>query len=221
MHRGFVIGAAAVAACTFAPREVVPLDAPASMHDVAIDTPSERMIDAAMCPDASVTCSDPSTLRTCAAAGSAPVLTTCSWGCTGATAHCAQLQPAGSAVLASDVAPGSGLLPIALSGALIINSDTGEIGLSGDLSSVRGSGSGIVAGIDFEQRGADSVGMFRFASLTVSDPVVIVGSNAVAFVADGDMSIDALVDVRGFCGTTTPVRVARPAARRGTTAWPP
>jgi len=196
-----VIAAAAIAACQFSHGEA-PRDG--GTVDVAIP-------DGGTCTSASAMClGDGVTLRTCAAAGAQYADTTCGWGCIPENvAHCGQLIPvgsgnmAGSGVQPGDVADDAALADITLGANLIVDADTGAIGTSGSAGSLRGAGTGSAKGIDYELRG--QVAMFRFRSLHVSGPIVVSGSaHAVAFVANGTITLDDQIDARGFCGSNDP-----------------
>ena len=200
--RAGVIAGTAVAACQFdhgsAPTQQPQRDS--GVVDIAIDGPS-------VCMSTFTSCMDAVTLLDCQI-GSAAKTTRCGWGCTGSApaAKCAALQPGGGAVLTADTdgsSFGSDLGMIDLGSNLIVDGDTGEIGLSGMTSSVRGSGSGVINMIDYELRAGSSVAVFRFKSLTVSGPITLVSRfqhRAIVFVADGDITISDVIDARGFCG---------------------
>jgi len=151
-------------------------------------------IDAGTCTGPSVECSG-DFLRTCTVAGEVAVDTLCTWGCS--NAHCQQLVPAGGAVGAGDLTPNATLGDVNLTSGIRINGDNGEIGTEQDSNSIRGSGSGIDHGIEYRRTG--SVAIFRFKSLTISGDVTLLSGMAIALVSDGDVSITAVLDARGFC----------------------
>lgn len=152
--------------------------------------------DASVCADLSATCAGDSTLRTCSAVGELPTDTTCNWGCIDATApHCGELVPTGGVVTTQDLAPDAALLDQDISATITISTSTGAMGV------VRPAGTGVINGISFEVRGG--IGIFRFKSVAFHGGVVLTGTAPVAFVADGAIVVDTLIDARGTCLTTS------------------
>jgi hypothetical protein len=153
-------------------------------------TDASTLADAGMCVAASVSCADSSTLRTCVAGTPQPTDTTCLWSCdaTGG-AHCTKLQPSGGAVTAANLDPDAQLQAINFAGT--IDADTGA------MSGLRAAGPNVIAGIDYHL--VNNVAVFRFGSLHITGAVSIGGTHAVAFVANGDITIDGIIDVRGSC----------------------
>jgi hypothetical protein len=140
------------------------------------------------------TCAGDDVLRTCAAIGQPPVDEACAWGCSaGAAPRCAVLVPSGGAVQAADLTPKTWLLPATLA-SVTVNTDDGSI------TTVRAAGEGVQDGIGFMKR--NGVALFSFASLVVKGPVSVQGSAAVAFVVNGDVDVNALIDLRGGCRNT-------------------
>jgi hypothetical protein len=190
MKRASIVAAAIFAACQFT-------------HGVDPNGPlpdGKPPPDGGPCMDISMTCADATTLRTCTMVGSDYKDTACTWGCsTTGGAHCAGLVPAGGGVGSGDVMAGTftGLVPttIGTGSAMIVDGTDGRIGTMFDSRRFRSDGTGIINGIDFELRG--NVAMFRFASLTVSGPVFLVGPNPIAFVADGPIDVEDVIDARG------------------------
>ena len=192
-----------VAACNFNAGKALHGDGPPAIVDVPMpDAP-------AVCMSTFISCLDADQLVTCVQ-GSASVTTACGWGCVATgSAHCGVLAPSGSAVTGSDTTMfGSALTAVTLGSNLIVNGDDGRIGSSGSPGSVRGSGSGSMNGIEYELRGGGTVAMFRFKSLTITGPIVLVSNGsdrAIAFVSDGDIILTSgSIDARGFCGLTIP-----------------
>ncbi|HTR51323.1 MAG TPA: hypothetical protein VMJ10_11495 [Kofleriaceae bacterium] len=190
--RAGVIAGAGVAACHFTPGN--PLGGGGDA----------RPIEDAGCPDAVATCDGDVLVTTCdGGSGSQLGSETCPWGCTlTAGPHCEQLVPSGGGLLLGDVAAGSNLTTTSLGSDLFVDGDTGAIGSAGNPTSVRGSGSGVMNGIDFEER--DPIAMFRFASLGVIGTVHLVGTHPIALVADGEISIGSTLDVTGSCANSAP-----------------
>ncbi len=152
--------------------------------------------DASECTDLSVTCADESTLRTCATVGELPADTTCNWGCIDApTPHCGALDPTGAVVTTQDPAADAALLDQDIAGAITISTTNGSMGV------VRPPGTGVINGISFEVRAG--IGIFRFKSVAFHGAVTLTGTAPVAFVADGAIVVDNLIDVRGTCATTS------------------
>jgi hypothetical protein len=107
----------------------------------------------------------------------------CAWGCVAAPSpHCAVLQPSGGGVGSGDVNATGVTGTIDLSGK--VDGDTGEI------TGLRGSGTGVANNIDFEMRG--NIAMFRFAGRHVAGTVSLAGGHPIAFVADQGITVDAL-----------------------------
>ncbi len=158
--------------------------------------------DAGPCAAVGETCfsdgSGGTVLQSCNAEGAQPTTEPCPWGCSnGGGAHCALLQPSGGALTPLDLRPVAGetLLPIAISADVTLDTNTGAI--SGN---VRQPGAGVIDGISFEIRG--SVGVFRFQSLDLTGELKIAGTNAVAIVSLGAITVDELIDVQGPCTAT-------------------
>ncbi len=161
-----------------------------------VGTPADAPIeidaipDAGPCLEIGSTCVG-DTLRTCTVLGEIPTDSACSWGCLVAPAHCGRIEPAGGALVASDLVPDSVLADITISVPTTINSDSGVI------AGVRVGGTGVISGIDFTIRGG--VGIFRFKSLLISAVVIASGGNALVLAATGDIVVDGLLDARGDC----------------------
>lgn len=148
--------------------------------------------DAGPCATApSTECADGTTLRTCTAVGELPTPTTCGWGCltSGAAHHCGEIVPSGGAVTADDMVPAmfGAVGDITITQAATIDGTAGTI-------------TGIAAGFTRTLRASDTVAVFRVKSLTISAPVRLAGSAAIAIIADGPIVIDNLVDAKGPCG---------------------
>jgi len=175
---------ASLAACKFSASAAS--DAPHA-NDSPVDS---RTIDASIdappppaCTARSATCLDDVTLSTCAGLNATPVVTKCNWGCiaTG-TAHCGQLAAHGGGVNSGDFTAQGGA-PLTLNNAKL-NTNDGTI-------------MGVTTGFSAVLRG--NVMVFRFSGLTLTGTTQFTGPNAAAFVADGAITINAIVDVRGPC----------------------
>lgn len=160
---------------------------------VSIDAP-----DAGECTSVSATCVDTETLRTCVAAGTSSVDTTCPWGCSAADARCKSLLPRGSVIAADDLMAVTGLADIKIAGTTTIDTDTGSI------TGLRTSSSGLSGGIYFDLR--TTGGVFIMQSLTVDASVVIsvVGARPLVIVALDGSTIGGTIDLRGPCTTNVP-----------------
>jgi hypothetical protein len=123
--------------------------------------------------------------------------------------------PSGGGVTPDQV-DGSGVSGPPLIGNLIVDGSTGEIGTSPMHSSVRGAGTGVINGIDYSVN--NGVAIFRFGSLQVSGTVALTGTNAIAFVSNGDVTIDNAIDARGFCGSNNAGPGGFPGGAAKTTA---
>ncbi len=148
--------------------------------------------DAGPCQALGATCVG-GTLRTCSQIGSLPDEQACAWGCTASGSACAALVPGGGTVLPADLDDDAQLQAVTLSSATL-DSDSGEI------KGVRGVGPGVISGIGYEAR--TTVGVFRFASLTIDGPLVLIGSRGVALVSLGPIAIRDVIDARGTCEGT-------------------
>ncbi|HUS28968.1 MAG TPA: hypothetical protein VMZ53_10665 [Kofleriaceae bacterium] len=145
------------------------------------------------------------TLRHCDGPGAMAVDRPCGWGCM--TNRCLEVVPAGSGGNASDGVMPSDVVAVDMTTAvelvegLIVDGDNGRIGTTMNPTSLRGSGSGVIAGIDWQMRGP--VSMFRFKSLKITTSsagsVALIGSHPIAFVADEGVEVDGIVDARGTC----------------------
>ncbi len=142
------------------------------------------------CESTGITCADDTYLATCTAMGVAPTLTQCSWGCeaTG-TAHCSGVVPSGGAVTAADMDPSTfGSVGDIDLPATTIDTDAGTI-----VSTQAVSG--------FEYHATATVGVFKLGSLHVTGPIEVVGTRALALIANGEITIDDTIDARGCEGT--------------------
>jgi hypothetical protein len=162
--------------------------------------------DAGTCPAVKAECVT-DTLRECTQVGQLPVDTPCPWGCLamGAPAHCGQLQPTGTVVTTADLISSPTLMDITrmLSAGTIgtIDTDTGSI------TNVRAGGTGIISGIDYQQRTFDAgapvgnrgVAVFRVKSLSLTGDWVVRGGRALAIVSLGDVVLQGRFDLRGDC----------------------
>lgn len=158
--------------------------------------------DAGMCESLSTECIG-DTLRYCMEVGGTAMDISCGWGCVGdPTAHCAHVVPSGSGGVETDgVTPadvdGAGLLDVPIGDGVTFDSDNGRIGTPAMANMHHGATTGIENGIDFQNRGP--ISMWRFKSLTITGTVTLVGKRPIALVADGDITIDGIVDARGLC----------------------
>jgi hypothetical protein len=188
-----IVAGSIITACKY----TAPADSPI---DGTVDTPIDDP--PPPCTGAEITCVGEGTnqsLRVCEAGNPDPTTTACPWGCTTAgTAHCLLLQPSGGAVTADDLVevPGQDLASPTIVAPGQIDTDDGSI------DGVRGSGPGVVDGIEFVVR--NNVAIFRFQTLTIDAPVQVRGANAVALVALDGMTINAPIDVQGGCSGTNP-----------------
>jgi len=147
------------------------------------------------CTAMSATCVTANVLETCAGAGASPEVATCSWGCTATgTTRCLRIAPLGGGVAATDLDPSPDLLDATLAG--VIDGSTGEI--SGF--AARMPGTGVHAGIGYAVQGG--VAVFRFKSLVISGTLELRGTNAIALVADGPITINAVIDGTIACSMT-------------------
>lgn len=165
-------------------------------------TPSSTPVDAGddadapACVTAGVTCSGDA-IRTCSAAGAAPVDAMCDWGCsTDPSAHCRQLVPSGALVPDDLIAPAQPLAD------LEITSETKIDTMSGQIDGVRGPGQGIVDGIDFVVRG--TTGVFRVNKLTIAANVSGAGPNALAIASLTAIEISSAINMQGSCADREP-----------------
>jgi hypothetical protein len=154
--------------------------------------------DAATCPMASLECLGSDVLRTCTGPGAIAQDTRCGWGCFDADsvgAHCGVVQPAGGAVIPTDLQDLDTLAELALEGATI-DSSSGTIVVG--QTTVRSAGLGVISGIDYEVRGG--VAVFRARSALLGD-LALTGAYPIAIAVDGDVAITGDIDARGPCTT--------------------
>jgi hypothetical protein len=195
------IGIAVIAACKFSPSSSSSsTDAPIIATDgpISIDVPPPP--DAGPCAGASVECANEDTLRVCTTQGGLAMDTTCTWGClTTGGAHCGVLAPSGGVATGSDTidpdhALGSG---VTLQNNAVIDQVTGVI--TDSSGTVRGSGTGIVDGIDFEQR-SNGAAVFRFTSLEIKGSLGFTEPGpVVVLVSTSTISVDGAVNAQGGC----------------------
>jgi hypothetical protein len=131
------------------------------------------------------------TLRECRTIGLDPIDTECALCITAPTAHCETLVPAGGAVTPNDLKSDPLIGNITIAANATLDSETGEI------TGLRGPGTGIVNEIEFQIVG--DVGVFRFRSLTINANLALRGDNAVALVANRRITVSAVIDARGDC----------------------
>ena len=188
----FALLFASLAACKFSANAAG--DAPRANDSPADSSVDALSLDASIdappppqCTMRSARCLDAVTLSTCSGANATPVVTTCNWGCiaTG-TAHCGQLAPHGGAVSSDDFTAQGGA-PLTL-GSIKFNT-------------MDGTSNPATTGYSTALRG--SVMVFRFSGLTINGNVSFTGSNAAAFVADGAITINGIIDARGPCANNT------------------
>lgn len=146
------------------------------------------------CTTAGTTCVGPDErLRVCSTINAVPMDTICPWRCANTpTPHCRKLQPAGGAVLPTDLEPAPGLGDITINQqgvAIRFNTDTGVI--TNGLSTVSPTGIVFVA--------RNGVGIWRFNQLTMSGAIEFTGTNAAALVAITEIQITGRVDLQGDC----------------------
>jgi hypothetical protein len=145
------------------------------------------------------------TLRVCTQVGAPAMDFPCGWGCVaGDPPRCAAVVPSGSGgnpnngVRPNDVV-GDGLGDVTLGDGVTIDSDNGRIGTTASPNLHHSTTPGIENGIDFQFRGPLS--MFRFKSLTITGTVTVIGRRPTAFVADGAIQINGILDARGLCSS--------------------
>jgi hypothetical protein len=204
MRRTLLLACCLLAGC----KQLFGLDDPTQI------APGDAAPDSGICPAASSTCIG-DVLRTCTAADQPAIDTTCAWGCGTSTSpmtpgvHCLKLKPTGGGALPSDLDPSSQLVDLALTGDLILDGDTGQIGTAASPSSIRAPGTGVISGIEFTSRNA--IGIFRFAKLTISAQVLLVGGDPIVFAANDEIVVSGQLDARGPCTA----RTAGPGGYRG------
>ncbi len=164
---------------------------------LAPDAGPDGLPDAGVCAAASRECLG-DTYRECTDKDATAIDTACAWGCLEfPLAHCAQLDPHGSAVVPDDLSS-DGLITVELETGITIDGDTGRIGTGVAPSLVRAAGTGVIGGIDFQQR-ANNIAVFRFKSLRIKGSLFLTGVRAIALVSDGDIRVDGVIDARGAC----------------------
>jgi len=145
------------------------------------------------------------TLRTCARPGASVIETSCSWGCeSNGPAHCRRIAPTGGGVVPADLDPDNfaGVVSYSLAGTI----DGGLGTINGTAASSLGIGYQLVNGI----------AVFRFKDLAVG-VVRLTGSQPIALVADGPITIAGAIDVAGPC-TTSPEIAGAGGGNGGTTS---
>src|SRR5688572_16597595 len=123
-------------------------------QDAQIDSPP--IPDApTSCPAVTKECVSPTILRVCNQIGEPAVDTDCACACpSDGGAHCAVLVPAGSGATTADLDTTGLADVVALDGT--IDGNNGAIAGT----TLRGSGMGVIAGIDYQQRG-NNIAVFR------------------------------------------------------------
>lgn len=159
-------------------------------EDAGPTDPPDTLPPALPCEALSAECIG-TTLRECRTVGMEPIDTECALCVTSPVAHCETLVPAGGAVTANDLKSDPLIGNITIAAAASLNSNNGEI------TGVRGQGTGIVDGIEFQIVG--NVGVFRFRSLAIDANLSLRGDRAVALVANRRITVSAQIDARGDC----------------------
>lgn len=128
-------------------------------------------------------------LRHCVEVGKPPVPDTCFWGCRtdGVGPHCGEVMPKGGGATIMDT---RGLDSL---GDIVISAPTTIDGTAGTITNV-------TTGFTRELRATDKIAVFRMKSLTINAPVKLTGSAAIAFVTEGPIVVNAIVDAKGPCG---------------------
>jgi hypothetical protein len=127
-------------------------------------------------------------LRACMTVGSTPIETTCNWGCVPAgSAHCGKVAPLGGVAMEADMLPDM----FATVGDVVINNQATLDGSAGTITGVPGSA--------FTHSIVDNKALFRFKSLEVNANVKLVGNGAIVLIADGTITINAVLDAKGPC----------------------
>ncbi len=171
-----------------------------TVADATLDPDTLEIPDAGACTALGNECVAGVVLRACQTLGELPVDTTCTWGCIEsnpnnvAQPHCGAIEPAGGTAITADLAPNDDLTDHVIADA-VLNTETGSI------TNVRGPGSGILSGIDFQMR--NNVSVMRFRSVTFDGVIQVRGSIALVIVADGPIVLQNVVDARGTCTTNS------------------
>src|SRR5207248_2536004 len=113
--------------------------------------------------------------------------TPCNWGCLGSVPHCGSILPAGGSLMAGDIIQAN-LADVMFQGSIDNNSGA----MSGTI--LRSAGKGVLAGVGYESRG--NINVFSFKSLHITGLTTLAGSQPIALVADGDIVISGVVDLR-------------------------
>lgn len=204
----------ALVGCSFEHGQAVTRDS--GVLDDALDASTTP--DASICAAASIECADATVLRTCSAPGVPVVDRTCNWGCISATTpHCGQLTPTTGAVPADKVTSFTGLGDVDFVTGIIVNTSTGQIGTTANPDAIHDDNVGVNNGVDYQEYGINpGVTVFRFRKLIISGNITVVGTHAVAFVADQEITISGVIDARGPCTKTgQTVGVAGPGGFAG------
>jgi hypothetical protein len=201
------LGLVLLGACSFSDGARPSIDARVNPPiDGAIDA---YVPDAAVCAMKSAECIG-DTLRQCTGPGAIATDKACGWGCdaTG-DGSCKHVVPSASALTVADAQTATGLTDVILIDGYVLDTEMGRIGTTGNPTQIRGAGTGVINGIDFQLRPAlnandPAVGVFRFRKLTIQttstgSPLSFAGVNAVAIVSLGDFVIDGTIDARGTC----------------------
>jgi hypothetical protein len=161
--------------------------------------------DAGPCQATGATCAG-EVLRTCNVVGSLPDETPCAWGCLADAPgpRCAQLVPGGgwNDPSSDDTSDFTGLEMITLPDGARLDASTGAITDANGAGVFRASGTGIRDGIEYVLRPIGATGrqvaVFRFKHVTISN-LTLVGTHAIALVADDGIAIMGVIDARGPC----------------------
>jgi hypothetical protein len=142
------------------------------------------LVDAPQCAIVFAECTTPTHLRACEAIGAPQIDRECGWGCLekGGTASCGALLPSGGGVTKGDAdsTTFAGLPDVTFDGGTI----DGDAGVISNAS-----------GVDFHVN--NNIAVFRMKSLHITGSTLLDGSRAIAFVAEGPVTIDAFVFAMG------------------------
>jgi hypothetical protein len=173
-----VIGGSIIVACSF------------SSHVPGMDQPIDALVpDAGPCKEAPTFECAGDKLRACMTVGSDPAELACNWGCVpDATHHCGRVAPAG------DVATETDMRPEMFAGVGDVTITASNAKLDGTAGTITGVTSG-----QFTRTLKGTKALFRFKSLTVNANLKIVGDGSIVLIADGPITINAILDAKGPC----------------------
>jgi hypothetical protein len=146
-------------------------------------------------------------LTVCGAAGTVQRTETCAIACASSGDACQEVAPANGLAAELDGAS-TGPDAVFSTGAIVFNSDTGDVTSNGGPFTVPST-------LHSQGSGLPQIRVFQFKSLAIRAHTTITGTNAIALVSRGAVEIAALVEIAGRGTTPAPGAITATSACQG------